>query len=61
MFSAIIFACSLHVSECQTISHPRIFTDKKACMTNLSVGVVDVQMQGWRIEQFTCYEWAKEV
>jgi len=29
-------------------------------MDSLSVGVVDVQMQGWRIEQFTCYEWAEE-
>lgn len=61
MFSAIIFACSLHASECKTLGNHRIFTDEQSCIQSIGRGIIQVEQQGWKVHQYTCYKWAEEV
>ena len=61
MFSAIILACSLTTIECKTFGNHKVFKDYEKCITSLGNGIIQVDMQGWKIENYTCYKWPEEV
>lgn len=57
MFSAIILACNIEATRCQTFGTPRVMHSEIECYTSLANGLIQVENQGWVIKNFHCYEW----
>ncbi len=57
MFSAIILACNLEGTHCQTFGTPRVMHSEIECYSSLANGLIQVENQGWVIKNFHCYEW----
>jgi len=60
MFSAIILACNIEATRCQTFGTPRVMHSEIECYTSLANGLIQVENQGWVVKNFHCYEWKEK-
>ncbi len=61
MFSAIILACNISVTDCRTFGTPRVFVTEKECQLSLADGRLQIESQGWMIMDSHCYHWGQKV
>lgn len=60
MFSAIILACNVTATQCQTFGTPRIFNTERECYISLADGISQVEYQGWLVKNYDCYKWEEK-
>jgi hypothetical protein len=61
MFTAIILACNVSVTDCRSFGTPRVFNSEKECLTSVSDGKLQLEAQGWMIMDSHCYMWGSKV
>ena len=61
MFSAIILACNMSVTDCRTFGTPRVFNTEKECVVSLADGRLQIEAQGWMIMDSHCHMWGSKV
>jgi len=61
MFTAIILACNMTVTDCRSFGTPRVFSSEKECLTSVSDGKLQLEAQGWMIMDSHCHMWGSKV
>jgi len=61
MFTAIILACSVSVTNCKSFGTPRVFNTEKECLVSLANGRIQIEAQGWMVLDSHCYYWGQKV
>jgi len=60
MFTALILACNVNLTECRTLMHPYAFQDKDMCMDSLGEGIVVAERQGLYVKDYLCHKWDEQ-
>lgn len=61
MFTAIILACNVSVTDCRSFGTPRVFNSEKECLVSVADGKLQLEAQGWMIMDSHCYMWGSKV
>ena len=61
MFTAIILACNVSVTDCKSFGTPRVFNTEKECLVSLANGRIQVEARGWMVLDSHCYHWGQKV
>jgi hypothetical protein len=60
MFTAIILACNVSVTQCKSFGTPRVFNTEKECIVSLANGRIQIEAQGWMVLDSHCYHWGQK-
>ena len=61
MFTAIILACNVSVTDCRSFGVPRVFKTEKECTISLEEGKRQIAGQGWMVMGSYCHDWGSKV
>ena len=57
MFTALILACNMQFTQCQTFMAPMLFPDEEVCMQAIGGGIMMVEEQGLFVQDYECFQW----
>jgi hypothetical protein len=60
MFTALILACTVEYTQCQTFMAPMLFPDEEMCMQALGGGIMVVEQQGLFVQDYKCVQWGTD-
>jgi len=66
MFSAMILACAIDakidedLTECKGFVSYHLWQTEEQCMSSLQVGIAEVDIAGWIVIDYQCFDWAQK-
>ena len=67
MFSALVFACTMAAGDvpakrCVNFVGPNLFKTREACELDIKTNAFrNLELQGFWIEDYTCFEWGRKI
>jgi len=60
MYTALILACGVDLTSCQSFMYPLPLPDEETCLSTLAEGIDTLESQGLYIRDYTCHQWTTE-
>lgn len=60
MFTALILACNVEFTQCQTFMAPMLFPDEEMCIQAIGGGIMVVEQQGMLVRDYKCVQWGTD-
>lgn len=57
MFSGLILACNLTLTDCGVLVSTAFFDTEEACMASIPEGIAVVEDQGGYVQEYRCVSW----